>query len=166
MALLALPGMIGGAEQVSAAPVANRPITRDDIDHWAAAWNTHDIKRVLALFSPNVRIDQPSDPQFLDDEGARGFFTVIFRAYSDFHIKVTQTIIEGTNAVSVDRVTGTWRGIYVDPATGRSTPGNGRTFDHPGAMVIHYAPDHPITLVSIYRDQLTVDRQLGVVPKP
>jgi len=166
MVLLALSGVMGGAEQASAAPVANAPITHDDIDHWATAWNSHDIKQVLALFSPSVRIDQPSNPKPLDYEGARGFFSMIFRAYPDFHIEVTQAIVEGSNAVSVERVTGTWSGVYVDPATGRSTPGNGRTFDHPGAMVIHYAPDHRITHVSIYWDQLTVDRQLGLVPKP
>ena len=46
-----------------------------------------------------------------------------------------------------------------------STPGNGRQFDHPGVMVLTYREDHKITHVSIYWDQLTVDRQLGITPK-
>ncbi len=32
-------------------------------------------------------------------------------------------------------------------------------------MVIGYTPDHKINRVSIYWDQLTVDRQLVITPK-
>jgi hypothetical protein len=32
-------------------------------------------------------------------------------------------------------------------------------------MVLRYNPGHKITHVSIYWDQLTVDRQLGITPK-
>ncbi len=165
MSLLALSGMTGAWAQTSPAPVAQGPISHADIDHWAAAWNSHDIGQVLALFSPVVQIDQPANPKPLDYQGTRQFFSMIFKAYPDFHVEVTQAIVEGFDAVSVERVTGTWSGPYVDPATGKSTPGNGRKFDHPGAMVIHYGPDHRITHVSIYWDQLTVDRQLGIGSK-
>jgi hypothetical protein len=68
-------------------------------------------------------------------------------------------------AVSVEQVTGTWSGSFVDPATGKVTPGNGRKFDHPGVMGLEYAPDHRIRHVSIYWDRLIVDRQLGIAPK-
>jgi hypothetical protein len=64
----------------------------------------------------------------------------------------------------VEEVTGTWKSPFVDPKTGKSTLGNGRRFDHPGAMVLEYDGDHKITHVSIYWDQLTVDRQLGILP--
>jgi steroid delta-isomerase-like uncharacterized protein len=141
------------------------PITHADVDRWAAAWNSHDIATVMTLFAPNVAIDQPENPKPLDFAGTRKFFSMIFTAYPDFNVVVKQAVVEGYTAVSIEQVTGTWSGPFVDPATGVSTPGNGRHFDHPGVMVITYREDHKITHVSIYWDQLTVDRQLGITPK-
>jgi steroid delta-isomerase-like uncharacterized protein len=142
------------------------PVTHVDIIHgWADAWNSHNINTVLALFSKNVQIDQPENAKPLSYDGARSFFSMIFTAYPDFHVTVRQAIVDGQTAVSVEEVTGTWTGPFVDPQTGTRTPGNGRHFDHPGAMVLTYDGAHKIQHLSIYWDQLTVDRQLGIVPK-
>jgi steroid delta-isomerase-like uncharacterized protein len=141
------------------------PIAQADVDRWAAAWNSHDLDTVSALFTSDVSIEQPANPMPLDAKSLRGFFGMIFKAYPDFHVVVRQAVIQGSTAVSIEQVTGTWNGPFVDPATGVSTQGNGRKFDHPGAMVLDYAPDHRIKHVAIYWDQLTVDRQLGVMPK-
>jgi steroid delta-isomerase-like uncharacterized protein len=141
------------------------PITRADIDRWADAWNSHDIEKVTALFTSDVAIDQPENTKPIDAAGVSRFFGMIFKAYPDFHVDVRQAIIGGMSAVSVEQVTGTWSGPFVDPNTGRATPGNGRRFDHPGAMVLEYAPDHRVRHLSIYWDRLLVDRQLGINPK-
>ena len=138
------------------------PITHADIQTWADAWNSHDIDKVMALFSPDVIIHQPSNPKPLDMAGVHGFFSMIFNAYPDFHVEVTDAVVDGLKGVSVERVTGTWSGSYTDPATGKTMPGNGRKFDHPGVMVLTYRPDHNIKEVYIYWDRLTVDQQLGV----
>jgi steroid delta-isomerase-like uncharacterized protein len=135
-----------------------------DAQRWANAWNSHNINTVLSIFSKDVQIDQPENPKPLDYAGARAFFTMIFRAYPDFHVDVRKWIAQGNDAVSVEQVTGTWSGPFVDPATGKSTPGNGRTFNHPGAMVIEYDAAHKIKHLSIIWDQLLVDRQLGITP--
>jgi steroid delta-isomerase-like uncharacterized protein len=156
--------VLGSMAAMGEALPARTPITHADLEKWAAAWSSHNVDTAMALFSKNVVIDQPSNPKPLNYAGAKKFFAMIFRAYPDFHVKLTQPIVDGYEAVSVERVTGTWTGTYTDPATGKSTKGNGRHFDHPGAMVIHYAADHKIDHVSIYWDQLTVDRQLGVKP--
>jgi steroid delta-isomerase-like uncharacterized protein len=147
-------------------PVASNagPIDRTDLAHWEAGWNSHDIDTVLALFTPDVVINQPSNPKPLDLAGARAFFGMIFKAYPDFHIAVTDSVIEGSKAVSIERVTGTWSGPFTDPATGVTTPGNGRQFDHPGVMVLTYQPDHRISRLDIYWDRLMVDQQLGIKP--
>jgi hypothetical protein len=76
-----------------------------------------------------------------------------------------KSLNHGLKGVSVERVTGTWSGPYTDPTNGVTTPGNGRKFDHPGAMVLTYRPDHKISKVDIYWDHLMVARQLGIVPK-
>jgi steroid delta-isomerase-like uncharacterized protein len=142
-----------------------QPITHQDVMNWAAAWNSHDINTVLALFAKDVQIDQPENAKPLDYEGARKFFSMIFKAYPDFHVEVRQAIVDGRWAVSVEQVTGTWSGPFVNPQTGAVTPGNGRRFNHPGAMVLLYDDHHKIRRVSIYWDTLTVDRQLGITPK-
>lgn len=151
-----------GPKQAGAQNVARHPITREDLRRWADAWNSHDIQRVLDLFDPAVVIHQPSNPKPLDFDGARNFFGMIFKAYPDFHVEVTDAVIEELTAVSIERVTGTWLGGFTDPATGKTTAGNGRKFDHPGVMVIKYGPDHRIRSVDIYWDRLVVNQQLGL----
>jgi steroid delta-isomerase-like uncharacterized protein len=154
-----------GTHAVGAAPVTDAgPIGDADMQNWADSWNSHDIDRVAALFAPDVVIHQPSNPQPLDPQGARHFFAMIFKAYPDFHITVKEAVIEGQKAVSIEQVTGTWSGPFTDPATGATTAGNGRKFDHPGVMVITYRPDHKITNLDIYWDRLVVDQQLGITP--
>lgn len=157
--------IVGFAAFPQRAGAAEGPVTHQDIYRWADAWNSHDIDRVLALFSKNVQIDQPENARPLDYEHTRAFFSMIFKAYPDFHVVIRQAIVDGSSAVSVEQVTGTWSGPFVDPNTGHSTPGNGKHFDHPGAMVLTYNPDHTIRHVTIIWDQLTVDHQLGIAPK-
>jgi steroid delta-isomerase-like uncharacterized protein len=139
--------------------------SNSDAASWAAAWNSHNINTVLGILAKDVQIDQPENAKPLDYDGARGFFTMIFRAYPDFHVTVHQWIAQGDSAVSVEQVTGTWSGPFIDPASGKSTPGNGRHFDHPGAMIIQYDANHKINHIQIIWDQLTVDHQLGITPK-
>lgn len=169
--LSALPMLLAAAFAASAAPGQAAPmpppagaIAHADIQRWAEAWNSHDIDTVMALFTPDVVIHQPSNPRPLDAAGTRAFFAMIFKAYPDFHVTLTDALVDGVQGVSVERVTGTWSGPYVDPATGKTTPGNGRRFDHPGVMLLHYRADHRIDDVTIYWDRLTVDQQLGITP--
>jgi steroid delta-isomerase-like uncharacterized protein len=135
-----------------------------DIARWSAAWNSHDIDKVVALFSPDVVVDQPSNPKPLNAASLRTFFRGIFVAYPDFHITVQDEVLDGWKAVTIERVTGHWRGPYTNPATGKTAQPNGRAFDHPGAMYIVYGPDHRIKLPRIFWDTLVVDKQLGVSP--
>jgi steroid delta-isomerase-like uncharacterized protein len=135
-----------------------------DIARWSDAWNSHSVDKVSALFSPDVVIDQPSNPKPLNYSSLRGFFGMIFKAYPDFHIDVQDAVLDGWKAVTIERVTGHWSGPYTNPATGTTTPPNGRAFDHPGAMYIVYGPDHKIKLLRIFWDTLVVDQQLGITP--
>jgi steroid delta-isomerase-like uncharacterized protein len=165
-ATVVLVAVASAVAQTSSEPSSSgSPISHADIQRWADAWNSHDIETVMTLFTPDVVINQPANPKPLESAGIRGFFTMIFRAYPNFHVDVTDALVDGLKGVSVERVTGTWSGPYTDPATGVTTPGNGRKFDHPGAMVLTYRPDHKISRVDIYWDQLLVERQLGIAPK-
>jgi len=161
-----LLGNVGLAQETHTTPAtsAAAPIDHRDVQRWAEAWNSHNIDTVLALFDQNVVIHQPSNPQPLDFNGSRGFFAMIFKAYPDFRVEVTHAVVEGRTAVSIERVTGTWSGPFTDPATGKTSLGNGRHFDHPGVMLIKYGTDHKILSVDIYWDRVVVDQQLGITP--
>jgi ketosteroid isomerase-like protein len=96
--LLAAAAMIFAASSAAAGP-----ITHADVDRWAVAWNSHDIDTVMALFAPDVVIDQPENPKPLHINGVRAFFGMIFKAYPDFHVVVRQAVVEGTTAVPSSR---------------------------------------------------------------
>jgi steroid delta-isomerase-like uncharacterized protein len=115
LALAAIPLGATSAEP----PVTHQDVTRD----WADAWNSHDISKVLALFAKDIEIEQLENDKPLDYEGARKFFSMIFKAYPDFHVAVVQAIVDGRSAVSVEHVTGTWTGPFVNPKSGKVTPG-------------------------------------------
>jgi hypothetical protein len=96
-----------------------------------------------------VVVNQPSNPKPLNYRSVPSFFHMIFVAYPDFHIAVEDKVLDGWKAVTIERVTGHWRGPYTNPATGKTTQPNGRAFDHPGAMYMVYNSDHKIKLLRI-----------------
>jgi hypothetical protein len=105
-ALVAVTSVL--AQTWSAPSSFEGPISHADIQRWADAWNSHDIEAVMVLFAPDVVINQPANPKPLESAGIRSFFTMIFKAYPDFHVDVTDAIVDGLKGVSVERVTGTW----------------------------------------------------------
>jgi len=135
-----------------------------DVTRWSDAWNSHNIDRVTALFSPNTVVDEPANPAPLNYKTLRPFFRMIFTAYPDFHIHVEDAVTDGWKAVTIERVTGHWLGAYTNPATGKTNKPNGHAFDHPGAMYIVYGSDHKIKLLRIFWDRVVVDQQLGLTP--
>jgi len=151
LAAFLLPGLLGAG--------ITAPVPRT-----ASGATDADIDKVVALFSSDAVVDQPSNPKPLDAKTLRTFFSMIFRAYPDFQITVEDKVLDGWKAVTIERVTGHWRGAYTDPTTGKTAQPNGKAFDHPGAMYIVYDARHEIKRLRIFWDQLTVDRQLGITP--
>lgn len=154
-----------GAMLPSSVFAAQNGVSTADITRWSNAWNSHDINKVAALFSPDAVVDQPSNPKPLNAASLRKFFGMIFTAYPDFHISVQDQILDGWKAVTIERVAGHWSGPYTNPSTGKTAMPNGRAFDDPGAMYIVYGTDHKIKLLRIFWDTLVVDKQLGIKPE-
>jgi len=71
----------------------------------------------MTLFAPDVAINQPANPKPLESVG--------IRSYPDFHVDVTDALVDGLKGVSVERVTGDLEWAVYRPATGVSTSGNG-----------------------------------------
>jgi steroid delta-isomerase-like uncharacterized protein len=120
--------ILGLAAILLGATGAEPPVTHQDVTRsWADAWNSHDITKVLALFAKDIEIDQPENSKPLDYDGARKFFSMIFKAYPDFHVTVVQAIVDGRSAVSVERVTGTWTAPSSTRALGKLRRATGAT---------------------------------------
>ncbi len=51
--LVASVGLTQGIPDMATAAAAT-PINHQDVERWAAAWNSHDIETVLTLFDPAV----------------------------------------------------------------------------------------------------------------
>lgn len=86
------------------------------------AWNTHDLERALAFYSPGyegVDVGQASPQRGL--EGVRQTMARYWSAFPDLHFTGDETIIEGNRIALAWTARGTHQGTLMNiPATGRS----------------------------------------------
>jgi steroid delta-isomerase-like uncharacterized protein len=94
-----------------------------------AAWNSHDLERVAALYAADFvgwDIAQP-EPQ-VGVEGIRRRVSGYLQAFPDLHISADATVIEHSQMVLVWRARGTQRGTLMNiPPTGRTVEVQGMT---------------------------------------
>lgn len=75
---------------------------------WIAAWNTHDLHRVLAHYAPNVEFFSPLVQRLLGDTGGkihgkdalREYFEKALTAYPDLRFDL-HTVYAGVNSVTI-----------------------------------------------------------------
>lgn len=94
---------------------------RDTIVELVEAWNSHDVERVAALYSPAYKGTDVAHalPQ-VGPEGIIQMVQMYLRAFPDLHFMHEETIIQGNRAALVWRARGTHRGTLMKiPATGR-----------------------------------------------
>jgi hypothetical protein len=100
----------------------------------------------------------------LNAKSLRTFFKMIFVAYPDFHIAVEDRVLDGWRAVTIERVTGHWRGPYYEPGDGQNDATQRSSLRSSRRHVHHLrARPHDQELSSFW-DTLVVDKQLGVTP--
>jgi len=155
------------SKDTSFAPITQKdtiysPITHADVERWLAAWNSHHIDSINALFAEDAMIYQPQNPKPLTKQTMNPFFEMVFKTYPDIKFEKEGITVEGYDAASWENVTGTMTGPFTDPATGKTIQPTGKRFEHKGAMHITYKPDHTIKEVHIVWDQLIVLKQLGL----
>ncbi len=160
----------GRGFRLETSALAARPrgaATIADIERWLAAWNSHDIDRILALFDEDMVMYQPQNPKPLGKADVARFFGLLFSAFPDIRFeRSAEPTIDGLQAASWERVTGTMTGEFLDPATGARLAPTGRSFDIPGAMRLVYRPNGRLASVHIYWDRLLFSQQLGLLPGP
>jgi steroid delta-isomerase-like uncharacterized protein len=145
------------------AQIAGTEITGADIQRWIDAWNSHDIDRIVDLFTDDVIMHQPQNPQPLDKAGLSGFFGMLFGSYSDIRFELQGHTIQGRDVASWERVTGTMTGPFRDPVTGRTIEPTGKSFDILGAMHLTYGDGRRIKEVRIYWDRMLLMQQVGLL---
>jgi steroid delta-isomerase-like uncharacterized protein len=145
------------------AQVAEREITGADVQRWLDAWNSHDMDRILALFTDDVIMHQPQNPKPLTKDGLAGFFSMLFKSYNDIHFELQSHTIQGREVASWERITGTMTGAFTDPATGNVIEPTHKSFDILGAMHLSYGDGGLIREVRIYWDRLLMMTQVGLL---
>ena len=84
------------------------------------AWNSHDLERVLSLYSPaytGVDVAQAAPQSGL--EGLRDTISLYWRAFPDLHFTLKQSVAEGDLLSIFYQAQGTHRGPIMNiPATG------------------------------------------------
>ncbi len=145
------------------AVAASPEITGADVRRWLDAWNSHDINRIVALFSDDVVMHQPQNPQPLTKDGLAAFFSMLFKSYGDIAFELQGHTIQGREVASWERVTGTMTGAFTDPATGNVIEPTHKSFDILGAMHLSYGDNRLIREVRIYWDRLAMMTQVGLL---
>ena len=94
-----------------------------------AAWNSHDVDRVAALYAADfvgLNIAQP-EPWY-GAEGIRRWLAGTFQAFPDLHISAGATVIDHCQMVLVWTARGTQQGTLMHiPPTGRAVEVQGMT---------------------------------------
>ena len=129
-------------------------VARDFFD----AFDRKDVEKLLSLVSDDIVEDVPGVGIIEGTEQERSFLNSLFSSFPDMATDVTRvTTSGGVVAVEWSR-RGTFTG---EPWQG--LPANGRTFDTRGAAFVEVSGSR-VTRVTIYSDQATLARDLGVLP--
>ena len=93
----------------------------DALDDWAAAWSSHDIERVLALFTDDgVYEDVPFGVAVQGRDQRRALANLAFTGIPDFEVEVTTRFVAGPWGLLEWVFSGTHAGDFPGlPATGR-----------------------------------------------
>ncbi len=123
-------------------------------ENWIEAWNSHDVERILAVFTPDVIYEDV--PFGVVNHGAaelRAFASGFIAAVPDFRLELVNSSLKGGHGTIEWILSGTDVGLYK----------TGRRFSVRGVAVIE-VEGQQISRNSDYYDLATVQRQLGLLP--
>lgn len=129
-------------------------------NHAIAAINAHDINEYLQLIDDSYVGESETLPGPIHGrEGARQTMTTMFQAFPDIHIEIEELIGSGDHVVSRVRLTGTHKGTFAGvPATNKKATWH--------ACNVVRIKDGKAISGRVYADNVSLMRQLGVLPVP
>jgi steroid delta-isomerase-like uncharacterized protein len=123
-------------------------------EKWIEAWNSHDVERVLALFTPDVVYeDLPFGVRNHGSAELRAFAVGIFTAVPDLRLDLLNSSLKGRHGTIEWVFSGTDIGLHKTQ----------RRFSVRGVSVIE-VHGQLISRNSDYYDLATILRQLGLLP--
>ena len=121
---------------------------------WCDAWNSHDVDRVLAVFTDDVLYEDVTFGLTVHGRAElRDFAHFFFSAVPDLHLQCTKTFVSGGHGSIEWIFSGTDVGIFK----------TGKTFSVRGATVIEVRGGK-ISRNSDYYDAAAIMRQVGILP--
>ena len=128
------------------------------IAEWAAAWSSHDMERLLPLFTEDVVYeDVTMDVVNRSTAELRAFGEGFFSGFPDVTFEVCSRFSNGTTGAAEWVMRGTHRGDLP------GMPATGKRVDVRGVSIFEFA-GHSIRRCSDYWDMATFLKQLGLMP--
>lgn len=125
------------------------------LDQWAKAWSSHDIDRVLQLFTENcVYEDVPTGAVNTGKDALRLFAQFFLSVAPDFHVELSTRFVSDKWAVGEWTMSGTQKGDMPN------LPATSERFSIRGASVLELE-NGKIRRCSDYWDMAAFLRQLG-----
>lgn len=129
------------------------------LESWAAAWSSHDTRRVLALFTDDcIYEDVTFGVVTHGKEELRAFADGVFAAVPDFRIELTSRFAAGTWAGMEWVMAGTHQGDFP------GMPATGRRFSKIRGAAIAELLGGKLRRNSDYWDAVTFMKQVGLLP--
>lgn len=151
------------AETTRAAEMPTTEWVEDFVGRWFAAWNSHDVERVLELMTDDiVYVDslRAGEPMHGHEE-VREFIEQFWQGLPDYTVEPVEPPLIASDS---PRASFRWRGKGKN--TGSFAPGvppTGKSFEHPGADFHEYR-DGKVARLQILFDKLDPLRDLGLLP--
>jgi steroid delta-isomerase-like uncharacterized protein len=150
-------------ETPTTAQIPDTDWVEEFVDRWIAAWNSHDVERVLELMTDDiVYVDslRADEPMHGHDE-VREFIEGFWRGFPDYTVEAVERPLTASDS---PRASLRWRGKGTNsgPLASGVVP-TGRAFEHPGADFHEYR-DGKVARLHILFDKLDPLRDLGLLP--
>jgi steroid delta-isomerase-like uncharacterized protein len=134
-------------------------------EQFAAAYNTHDVNRLLAMYADDAEVQVPDQPEPLRGRTAVGrYLQAQFDGVPDVHVELTKVLVDRASFADEGIVTGTNTGSIPQP-TGEPLPATGKALRVAFAEFVELA-DSKVRRQRLYWDQMAFLNQLGLLDIP
>jgi len=124
------------------------------VENWVAAWNSHDVNRVIPLFTNDVLYEDVTFGAVNHGSAdLRKFASFFFAAVPDMKFEVVKSFVQGKCGTIEWTFSGTDRGVYK----------TGKKFSVRGVSILEL--DHGKIARNLdFYDSATIMRQVGLLP--
>ena len=131
-----------------------------------AAWNAHDVDRLLAILSDDIVWHDIGNPQPLQGkDGARQFAQGWFAAFPDIKLTVTNRVVTEDQVAAEVQFTGTNSGPLELAPGAPPIPATGKKVNGKGTYFVRIKNGKAVE-VHTYPDAAGMMMQLGLMPMP